>query len=211
MTGTNDVISKFRELPEGSTNQARDELISYLTTAVPYSRNELKDAIGDRLENLYGERNDKKLKRHGKDADDLWYMFGKIHGLENIAFVSDSKLEKLNGDPVGLQIAVNEAKEEPIKAASFDHFLAQYLESLDEYKNQVNKLETYESDRSKLLALPFLMQKRNEYPSPQKGQWQYDLFTEMYGKTFDCFEHLEIDPEKKITYGEHEKYLPKGL
>ena len=40
-----------------------------------------------------------KIKRRGKDKDDLFWHFGKIHGLENIAFVDDEKLKNFGGDP----------------------------------------------------------------------------------------------------------------
>jgi hypothetical protein len=29
-----------------------------------------------------------RIKRTGKDADDMYWMAGKIHGLENIAFLT---------------------------------------------------------------------------------------------------------------------------
>ena len=33
-----------------------------------------------------------KIKRRGKDADDLFWSFGKVHGLENIAFATNEEL-----------------------------------------------------------------------------------------------------------------------
>jgi hypothetical protein len=34
--------------------------------------------------------------------DNLFWSFGKIHGLENIAFADDKELEATNGNPVAL-------------------------------------------------------------------------------------------------------------
>ena len=47
------------------------------------------------------------MKRSGKDLDDFYYNFGKVHGLENIAFVDPEELSKTNGNPVALQCLVN--------------------------------------------------------------------------------------------------------
>jgi hypothetical protein len=40
----------------------------------------------------------------------MYWMFGKIHGLENIAYLSDEELESTNGNPVALQILINNVK-----------------------------------------------------------------------------------------------------
>ena len=34
-----------------------------------------------------------KIKRMGKDKDDIFWQIGKIHGLENLAYVSDEDLK----------------------------------------------------------------------------------------------------------------------
>jgi hypothetical protein len=39
------------------------------------------------------EANKWQIKRTGKDADDMYWMFGKIHGLENIAFLTEEEIE----------------------------------------------------------------------------------------------------------------------
>ena len=44
-----------------------------------------------------------KIKRMGKDKDDLFWSFGKIHGLENIAFVDSKELNAAGGDPWRVQ------------------------------------------------------------------------------------------------------------
>lgn len=41
-----------------------------------------------------------KIKRMGKDKDDVFWRLGKIHGLENIALCSLEDLEACNGDPM---------------------------------------------------------------------------------------------------------------
>ncbi len=41
-----------------------------------------------------------QVKRAGKDRDDLFWSFGKIHGLENIAFADPQEVKATNGNPV---------------------------------------------------------------------------------------------------------------
>lgn len=36
----------------------------------------------------------------GKDKDDIFFEIGKIHGLENLAYVSDEDIRAANGNPV---------------------------------------------------------------------------------------------------------------
>jgi hypothetical protein len=39
------------------------------------------------------------IRRLGKDKDDIFWSLGKIHGLENIAFVDPKDLAEAGGDP----------------------------------------------------------------------------------------------------------------
>jgi hypothetical protein len=65
------------------------------------------------------------------------------------------------------------------------------------------------TDRKKLLALPFLLGKRSEKPEPKKGQKEWKLFNEMYGKDWNHFEGILFDSEEKITEFNYEKFIPK--
>lgn len=40
------------------------------------------------------------VRRMGKDTDPMFYTFGKIHGLENIAFADPAEIKETNGNPV---------------------------------------------------------------------------------------------------------------
>lgn len=151
----------------------------------------------------------KTAKRIGKDKDDIFYLFGKIHGLENIVFVPEEKLSKIS-NPIELQMAVNDVEESRLQhknIPSFDALLVDVMYSAQKYKEVVNKMDLYPSDQAKLLALPFFCQRRSQYPEPVKGTWQWELFTEIAGYPWDAFDHYDHDPEDKIT----EKDLPKGL
>lgn len=66
-----------------------------------------------------------KVKRAGKDKDDIFWAFGKIHGLENIALVSREELEACKGDPVKIQRLVDAANdnEKPAAPKSYEELV----------------------------------------------------------------------------------------
>lgn len=41
-----------------------------------------------------------RIKRNGKDKDSLFWAFGKIHGLENMALLTEEEIKSCKGDPV---------------------------------------------------------------------------------------------------------------
>lgn len=41
-----------------------------------------------------------KIRKVGKDKDPFYWSFGKIHGLENIAFAEADEIKECNGNPV---------------------------------------------------------------------------------------------------------------
>lgn len=80
--------------------------------------------------------------------------------------------------------------------------MAKYKFELD---NQ--KLEFYPSDRKKLLAFPFLLSKRTEFPEPKEGQKEWKIFKDLYGNNWNDFEGIIFDPEEKITEFNYENFL----
>ena len=43
-----------------------------------------------------------QIKRAGRDKNDLFWLFGKIHGLENIAYATPEELKACGNDPMKL-------------------------------------------------------------------------------------------------------------
>lgn len=110
-----------------------------------------------------------QIKRSGKDLDNLFWSFGKIHGLENIAFADDKELEATNGNPVSLQLLINKIDAPTKSFSSYEAATLELQKSLQQYKESINQLNVNPSDRKKLLALPFYLQKRQQLPEPRKG------------------------------------------
>ncbi len=63
------------------------------------------------------------------------------------------------------------------------------------------------SDRKKLLALPFYLAKRVQFPEPRNGQKEMKLFEELTGKSWYDDVHVGHDEEKKITEFDYEEWL----
>lgn len=105
-------------------------------------------------------------------------------------------------------------REKPLPPQTFDKAVEQLHNDLDAYKRAVdntNGKEYNPSDRKKLLALPFLLHRTQELPEPKRGQKEWNAFTELYGKEWDTYQHLQFDQEEKITEFNYENYLPKQL
>lgn len=80
------------------------------------------------------------------DKNDLIWMFSKIHGLENIAFLTDEQLELIK-DPFTLQRAINNVKKANKAFSSYEEYLEHMNKNLELYKEQVNKIGLYPSDK----------------------------------------------------------------
>lgn len=210
MTGENDIVSRFRNQDLGNREITPSQKVSqYLANTTAITRSELEKGVTDILAQPDTSMKNKTIKRLQKDKDDIYWMFGRIHGLENIAHVDDAELAKVNGDPVKLQKLISQVGPSAPKAQSHDGMVSNNLEALSKYKQIVNSMTLRRSDRSKLLALPFHMQRRSQGPAPKKGMWQYDFFTELAGgKEWHHYKGQEIDTEKKLTAYNYEKHLP---
>jgi hypothetical protein len=79
-----------------------------------------------------------RVKIQGKDHDELFWSFGKIHGLENIAFVDPEELKQTNGNPVAIQELVNKVDKPTLQIDSWEHLIDELSVALDKYKASVN-------------------------------------------------------------------------
>jgi len=79
------------------------------------------------------------------DKNDIIWMFGKIHGLENISLLTEEQINLIR-DPFTLQRAINNVKK-PTKAfSSYEEYLEKMNVSLNNYKEEVSKVGLYPSD-----------------------------------------------------------------
>ena len=178
----------------------------------PLTKPELVDQM---MKNMLKKKNivsKFQVKRSGKDEDDYFWAMGKIHGLENIAFVDTEALIATEGNPVKIQKLVNELDRSNIpKISSYDELCEKTQDAMQEYRAAVDKLSLNPSDRKKLLSLPWYMAKRSEKPVPRRGQPEYELFKEITGRDWHEDAGAAFDEETKITEFDYENYISPEL
>jgi len=106
---------------------------------------------------------------------------------------------------------VNKYNNASLGIRSKGHLLDEMQNALALYKEKVDSMGMNESDRKKLLALPFYMSKRKELSEPKRGQYEFDLFKKMTGHDWFDFFDVERDQEFKITEFDFENYFPQEL
>mmetsp|Transcript_24626 Transcript_24626/g.30697 ORF Transcript_24626/g.30697 Transcript_24626/m.30697 type:complete len:213 (+) Transcript_24626:488-1126(+) len=178
----------------------------------PLSKPELLDHMVRRISEQTDLTEVFRVKRLGKDTNPIFWQFGKIHGLENIAFCDAKDLGSVKGNPYKLQKLVNKVTPKSATGlSSFQQVEEEVQASLSTYRAAVEKLSLYPSDKKKLLALPFHLAKRKENPDPKRGQPEYALFTELTGEDWHADARVKTDNETKITEFDYENYLSPTL
>lgn len=111
-TSQTDLVGRFRLFDSDNAHceataeqKAADYLAAYSTEAM--TQPEIIQKLQQKNTLNKPKKPKMKVKRLGKDADDLYWVGGKIHGLENIALLSAEELKAVSRDPVALQLAVN--------------------------------------------------------------------------------------------------------
>jgi hypothetical protein len=95
-SSSNDLVSRFRlfENDESRGGSEEDKLLDYLASysTEALSEPELVNQMMKQISKSCDISKIFQVKRSGKDLDSLFWSFGKIHGLENIAFADDQEL-----------------------------------------------------------------------------------------------------------------------
>jgi len=84
---------------------SRENLANYLSlySTEPLTKTDMMDQVMLQALQEYDISKIFRVKRRGKDTDEMFWSFGKIHGLENLAFASNEELLATNGNPVKIQ------------------------------------------------------------------------------------------------------------
>ena len=137
-----DLISRFRffdKSPAECQGNPKDELQAYLDkyTSGPMTKAEILNKIADGTPIEESGLLDRyQIKRFGKDANDLFWKFGKIHGLEYISHCTEDELRATEGDPIKLQRLINKVQDEKRGdngIGSFDTLLSKFQEKSEQY------------------------------------------------------------------------------
>ena len=80
-----------------------------------------------------------RIKRMGKDKNDTFWLEGKIHGWENLAYVDDDELAACT-NPSEIQRLVDRANDEPkpLPPATWDKAIEELHHNLAKYKAGVD-------------------------------------------------------------------------
>ena len=91
----------------------------------PLTKNEMVDnlALSALKEFDFGKMF--QVKRAGKDRDPMFWSFGKIHGLENLAFADPQEVKATNGNPVKIQKIVDKYNSKPNELDSYEHLVGE--------------------------------------------------------------------------------------
>ena len=213
--GRHDLVGRFRIFEnEKGADSAEDQLLDHLAMydKDPLSKPELVNQLMKRISEQTDLTEVFRIKRLGKDSNDFFWKFGKIHGLENIAFCDPAELAKCGNNPYAIQQLINKVTPEDIPGVGSNQELRDSItEALGDYKAKIDSLNLYPSDRKKLLALPFYLAKRSETPTPKRGQASFELFEELAGEGWFDDANVDVDSEEKITEFDYEKYLNPEL
>jgi hypothetical protein len=171
VSSSNDIVGKFRLFDTIEDFDARQDITNYLSayTTQPVTKNEMLDNLALQALKEFDLGQMFRVKRAGKDRDDLFWSFGKVHGLENLAFVDPEAIKATNGNPVKIQQLVNSADRSKLPIHSFEHLVAELEAALADYRAKVDTMGMNPSDRKKVLGLPFFLAKRSELPEPREG------------------------------------------
>ena len=217
--GEHDLVGRFRVFDKVAEAQGADsgpsateaEILNYLSvhSSDPLTKPELVKHMMAQIEKKTNISDKFRIRRQGKDRNDIYFSFGKIHGLENIAHVDKEKLLATNGNPVEIQKLVNEVKPEDVPGfSSYEEMLQDRQKQLSDYKDAIDNMSLMPSDRKKLLALPFAAAKRTEDPEPRVGQIELELYEELYGRSWFFNYGQVMDDEEKITEFNYENFIP---
>ena len=141
-----------------------------------------KDLIHDMDSlNLEGE---KQFKRISKDKNDFYYMFGKIRNLENIIYLDEKEFEDID-NPIKLQMKIDSVKPTLKVKGDINKHIEDLQEKAEAYKYQTENSRNFRSIKDKFLGLPFMLKRHQQYPTPVRGTWQFDLFEQIFGLPYD--------------------------
>lgn len=96
------MVSKFRLFETFESPDPKRDIADYLTVygTDPLTKTEMIDNIALNVLKEFDVSKIFRVKRAGKDKDPIFWSFGKIHGLENIAFADPEELRQTYGNPV---------------------------------------------------------------------------------------------------------------
>lgn len=151
----------------------------------------------------------KTLRRISKDKNDFFYLFSKVRNLENIVFLSQEDLSDIK-NPVELQIKIDSVNPQLYRNTDLNDDVKRLQDQIREYKYMVENSDNFRSIKDKLLGLPFMMYRLRQFPEPNPGTWQYNLFEKIFGFEYDSLKNV-YETEEKINKFNYSKFLHPSI
>ena len=116
------MVSKFRLFETFEVADPKGNIADYLSIygSDPLTKTEMVQNIALHALQQFDSSKLFRVKRTGKDLDPTFWSFGKIHGLENIAFADPEEIKATNGNPVAIQEIVNRFEGQPLMIHSYE-------------------------------------------------------------------------------------------
>lgn len=110
-------------------------------TSGPLTKAELLNRMADGLPVDPEFASKFQIKRRGRDKDDMFWTFGKVHGLENIAYLTEEQILATGGNPAALQQLVDQVNDskKPLPPSSHDKVISELHEIMQSYKDVIQK------------------------------------------------------------------------
>lgn len=120
------MVSKFRLFENFENPNPKGHIADYLSMygTEPLTKSEVINNIALHALKEFNVAQLFQVKRSGKDKDPIFWSFGKIHGLENIAFADPEEIKETKGNPVKIQKIVNRYENAPIMIDSYEHLVS---------------------------------------------------------------------------------------
>ncbi len=126
------MVSKFRLFETFENHDPKGDIANYLSAygTDPLTKTEMVDNIALHALSEFDLSKIFRVKRTGKDRDPLFWSFGKVHGLENLAFADREELKATNGNPVKIQKIVDRFDGSPWRFDSHEQLVEEMQKSL---------------------------------------------------------------------------------
>jgi len=135
-------------------------------------------------------------------------LLSQIRNLENIVFCDPEEVAKCN-TTLELQVLIDSAVP-VVNAESAQSYVDKLQKNLYKWKLTVENGKYFESEKERLLGLPFMMKRHRQYPEPAIGTWQYNLFEEIFGHSYS-YGKDDIENEEKINKFNYKQFLHPSI
>lgn len=145
--------------------------------------------------------------QQGKNLDQA-SLISQIRNLENIVYVDEEDLNKVTS-VLELQLLIDSVTPKPCTLTP-DQKVKKFQKNLYSYKLAIENGKYMESEKERLLGLPFMIKRHQQYPEPGVGTWQYNLFEELFGVPYSQGKN-EIENEEKIHKYNYKQFLHPSI